>query len=253
MSLLNATALITGGAQGFGRAFARHVLEAGGKVSLIDILNDRGLNVQNEFNQQFGTGSALFIKCDVRKKLELEAAFKKTYDTFGSLDLVVNNAGVGTANGDWERTIDINLNAVMRGCLLAAEYMGQNKNCKGGHIINIASTAGLYAVGFDPAYSASKTGVVGLSRALALSLNPESIRVNCLCPSFADTAIVHDVIKVETPETSDFRKLLDVVGIQSVENVVLGFKKILEDETATGGVLYVTTKGIGYRHKPSKL
>lgn len=253
MSLLNATALITGGAQGFGRAFARFVLESGGRVSLLDLLHDGGIDTQNEFNQRYGPGSALFIKCDVRKKLELEAAFKKTHDIFGSLDLVVNNAGVSTIDGDWEKTIDINLTAVMRGCLLAAEYMSQNKSGKGGHIINIASTAGLYAVGFDPAYSASKTGVVGLSRALALSLSPVSIRVNCLCPSFADTAIVQQAFKGEVPGTADFRSLVDTVGLLRVDDVVLGFKKLLEDETATGGVLHVTPKGLGYRHKPSKL
>lgn len=258
MSLRNATALITGGARGFGKAFARVVLEAGGKVSLIDLLHDHGLDTQNEFNQQFGSGSAIFIKCDVRKKLELEAAFKTTYDTFGSLDLVVNNAGVGTVDGDWEKTIDINLTAVMRGCLLASEYMSKEKGGKGGHIINIASTAGVTAIPFDPAYAASKHGVVGLSRAFALTLRSSSIRVNCLCPSFAKTALLKEVFEASTLgkehiDTLTVKNLVEAMGLMSVDDVTAAFRRLVEDEMATGGVMTVTPQGIIYRHKPSKL
>lgn len=248
MYLRNTTALITGGAQGFGKAFARIILEAGGKVSLLDILPDHGLQTQNEFNAQFGNGSALFMKCDVQKPAELETAFKKTHDIFGSLDLVVNNAGVTTVDGDWEKTIAINLIAVMRGCFLASEYMIKGN---GGHIINISSTAGINAVPFDPAYAASKSGVVGLSRCLALMLKSKSIRVNCICPSFTDTTLFRSGETLKgTDDTDD---LVKSMGIMSVMDVAAGFQKLLEDENTTGGVMYIIPNRVGYKHKPSKL
>jgi 15-hydroxyprostaglandin dehydrogenase (NAD) len=245
MSLKNSIALVTGGAQGLGKAFAKVVLQAGGKVSLLDIKEDIGLKTMGEFNSHFGSSSSMFVKCDVRKESEVQAAFKKTFDIYGKLDLVINSAGVFTLN-DWEQTIDINLTAVMRCCLIAATYMAANVSGTGGHIINIASTAGLTSVPFDPAYVASKHGVVGLSRCLADIWEGQSIRVNCFCPSYVDTEMVR-VAKSHNPVVA---ASVDVVGVMSTETAVDVFKKLLEDKDATGGVLAVTPAGAKYRYKP---
>jgi len=214
-------------------------------VSLLDVKENVGLNTTEEFNSVFGSSSAMFVKCDVCNQQQVEDAFQQTYSKFGKLDIVVNNAGVFTMGEDWQKTVDINLIAVMRCCYVAAEYMKRDK--RGGHIINISSAAGLFSVPFDPAYVASKHGVVGLSRSLSELWEDESIRVSCLCPSYADTDMMKDALKFAIPSLVSSVKIL---GLMSIDKVVEAFKKLVEEQHSTGGVLMVNPMGIHYKFPP---
>ncbi|XP_075786336.1 15-hydroxyprostaglandin dehydrogenase [NAD(+)] isoform X2 [Pelodiscus sinensis] len=133
-------ALVTGAAQGIGRAFVQALLEEGAKVALVDRNLEAGEASKAALDEQFEAQRTLFIQCDVTHEEQLQGAFKKTVEHFGRLDVVVNNAGVNNEK-DWENTIQINLTSVIRGTYIGLEYMRKGNGGDGGVIINISSLA----------------------------------------------------------------------------------------------------------------
>jgi NAD(P)-dependent dehydrogenase (short-subunit alcohol dehydrogenase family) len=182
MKLKGKTAIVTGSSSGIGKAIAEEFLKEGAFVVFSDI-NEVPVPDKER---------AIFVKCDVSKKEEVENLIKQAVDKFGGLDIMVNNAGIGTTGGivstddkTWEKTIAVNLSGVFFGLRAAAQYMKEN-NVKGS-IINMTSILG--AVGYKDAisYSASKGGVSQLTRASALDLGCSGIRVNAIAPGFIKT------------------------------------------------------------------
>nr|XP_046491925.1 peroxisomal 2,4-dienoyl-CoA reductase [(3E)-enoyl-CoA-producing]-like [Neodiprion pinetum] len=194
MDFANKVALITGGAGGIGFQSAKELLRNGLKhVAILDLASSPGEELADKLNAEFGKGRAIFVSCDVTKANELEAAFAKTVNEFGGLDIVINNAGI-LNESKWELTIDINLIAVVRGTMLALQYMGKDKGGKGGVIVNTSSTYGVDPVAWSPAYAAAKAGVVGLSRSYGLSYHYDKtgVRVITMCPSFTETQLLSE-------------------------------------------------------------
>jgi NAD(P)-dependent dehydrogenase (short-subunit alcohol dehydrogenase family) len=181
-------ALITGGSNGIGAAVARALAGAGAQVAIADVDVDAGTALANELN-------GLFVRCDVREPADSEAAVAAAVQAFGGLDVVFLNAGVATGSGldtdfdpvAYRRAMAINLDGVAFGVHAALPALRARG---GGDIIATASMAGLTATPFDPIYAANKAAVVGLVRALGPVHEHEGIRVNALCPSFADTDIL---------------------------------------------------------------
>ncbi len=181
-------ALITGGANGIGAAVARRLAAAGGHVVLADVDTERGTALAAELD-------GVFVRCDVREPADSAAAVAAAVGRFGGLDLAFLNAGVasGFGLGDdfdpdaYRRAMAINLDGVVYGVHAALPALRARG---GGDIVATASMAGLTATPFDPVYGANKAAVVGLARALGPAHEPEGIRVNALCPSFADTDII---------------------------------------------------------------
>lgn len=183
-------ALVTGGGSGLGAALARRFAEEGAAVVVADL--DRAAAELVTAAIGAAGGAALPIRLDVAEAKGWAATVDRVERVFGRLDVLVNNAGMimrrgiaaQTAEG-WRRTIDVNLTGAflgLRACtpLLAAERRGA--------VVNIASTAGLTAHG-DAAYTASKWGLRGLTRAAALELVGRGIRVNAVCPATIDTPL----------------------------------------------------------------
>uniref|UniRef100_A0A8C4SAE3 15-hydroxyprostaglandin dehydrogenase [NAD(+)]-like n=1 Tax=Erpetoichthys calabaricus TaxID=27687 RepID=A0A8C4SAE3_ERPCA len=166
MSLDGKIALITGAIKGIGRAFSEILLKNGAKVSLLDINTSEGNELKTVFDSAYGEGRTCFIRCDVSSETELNDAFQKTIETFGRLDIICNNAGI-LDEQDWEKMVSVNLNGVIRGTLLGLKHM---KKEEGGVIVNVSSLAGLGPLPSAPVYTATKHGVVGFSRALAVSI-----------------------------------------------------------------------------------
>ncbi|NNN21752.1 MAG: SDR family NAD(P)-dependent oxidoreductase, partial [Acidimicrobiales bacterium] len=185
-------ALITGGSKGIGGAVAKKLTTLGAKVALVDIEQDQGKALAEELG-------GIYINCDVRDFGEMERAFNQTIDAYGQIDIAHLNAGVATGfslgeefdTEHFKRVMEINFDGVVYGMHLALRAM---KAKQGGDIIATASMAGIVPVPMDPIYSANKHAVVGLVRSVGNLFGPsDNIRVNALCPSFADTDIIKDV------------------------------------------------------------
>lgn len=181
-------AWITGGAQGFGAGVARRLAGFGAKVVVSDV------NAQSGEAVAADTGGS-FVPCDVSKLDDCKAAVSAVLDLHGKVDIAFLNAGVSTGCllGDdfdlalYRRAMGVNLDGVAFG---AHAVHGPMKAAGGGDIIATASLAGLVGTGFDPVYGANKHAVVGLVRSIGEDWPQYGIRVNALCPGFADTAIV---------------------------------------------------------------
>jgi len=191
--LENKVAIVTGASSGIGLAIAEFLENSGAKVVYSDI---------NKLEKDLNPESAIFKKCDVSQKLEVEDLINTALEKFGRLDIMVNNAGIGSLGGilevdddEWQRVIDINLSGTFYGTKLAALKM-KELGIKGS-IINLSSILGTVGLASAFAYCSSKGGVVQLSRAASLDLAPLGIRVNAIAPGFIKTKMTEEVLKDE--------------------------------------------------------
>ncbi|KAI8491041.1 hypothetical protein Bbelb_310820 [Branchiostoma belcheri] len=251
MALMGKVALITGAAQGLGKAFSEALLKRGARVAMLDMKPEEGERTGQEMAEKFGLENSRFIQCDVTAGEQLDGAFDKASSHFGGLDLVVNNAGI-LNEVQWERCLAVNLEAVIRGTFTGLNHMSTRNGGRGGHIINVASIAGLLSsIPAAPVYTASKHGVVAASRCMghAMHYKRHGVRVNVICPSFTDT----DIVKVtEDSMGKDFwmvpKTYEKLGGLLPVSTVVDGFLQLVEDETRNGAVMRVTlAKGIDFK------
>lgn len=182
--------LITGAGRGMGRVEANLFAERGASVVACDILEEEGDGVAAEIRSK-GL-DARFVPLDVTSAAGWAEAVARTVRSLGRIDVLVNNAGILTRRtvatyepADWRRVLDVNLTGVFLGLQAMTPVMiGQ----RGGAIVNIASNAA-FSGHPDPAYTASKWGLRGLSRTAALEFAPSGIRVNCVCPGLVRTDI----------------------------------------------------------------
>lgn len=185
-------ALISGGARGMGAAHARRLTGEGARVVIGDILDEEGEALAAELGE-----SARYIHLDVTSYEDWERSVQASVATFGGLDILVNNAGItGFGNIEdytleaWNSVIAINLTGTFHGIKAAVPAL---KARGGGSIINISSTAGLKGHANLPAYTASKFGVRGLTKAAALDLGRYGIRVNSVHPGSIRTPMMDGV------------------------------------------------------------
>lgn len=190
--LENKVAIITGAGSGIGKAAAELFAKEGAKVVISDINETSGNKAVEEIKKN--DGDAFYVKADSSKPEDNEALVKQTVEKYGTLDIAVNNAGIGGPLGStgeypldgWKKVIDINLSGVFYGLRYQIPAMLQ----KGGSIINIASILGAAGTKFSPAYVAAKHGVVGLTKAAALEYADKNIRINSVGPGYIKTPLV---------------------------------------------------------------
>jgi 2-dehydro-3-deoxy-L-rhamnonate dehydrogenase (NAD+) len=185
----NRTAVVTGGAQGIGRAIAQRLVEGGATVWLWD----RDIALAKATAAELGpVGNVVAVPVDVTDLRQVEAAAKAVDG--GRIDILVNNAGISGANmptweyppEEWARVLAINLTGIFNCCRTVAPMMIARNY---GRIVNIASIAGKEGNPNAVAYSASKAGVIGLTKSLGKELAGYDISVNCITPAVAKTAI----------------------------------------------------------------
>jgi NAD(P)-dependent dehydrogenase (short-subunit alcohol dehydrogenase family) len=197
MRLENKVAIVTGGAGGMGRSTVMRFLKEGAKVVIADYNAASGAETLAEITGLGYKDSAHFIKTDVASELDIKAMVECAVDNFGRVDIMFNNAGVGGVVGpvwdlqveEWDYTFDVLVKGVFLGIKHAAKIMRTQGD--GGVIINTASVAGLSGGCGPLSYSAAKAAVVNLTKAAAVQLAPDRIRVNAICPGFILTGLTH--------------------------------------------------------------
>jgi NAD(P)-dependent dehydrogenase (short-subunit alcohol dehydrogenase family) len=195
VDLQGATALVTGGASGIGKATADRFLRSNANVVIADWNEKEGQRIADELNAKYSM-SCKFIKTDVSSEKDVQAAVQCAVDNFGGLDIMVASAGIGGANNDianetlenWNKVNAVDYTGVMLANKYAIEQM--LKQGRGGAIVNLASMFGLVAVPTNVAYSAAKAGVVNLTKAAGCAYAAQGIRVNCICPGVINTPLV---------------------------------------------------------------
>lgn len=186
-------AFVTGGASGIGEAVAKQLAARGAKVVVADLKLENGQKVVDAIKAAGGDAAAVAV--DVAKIDEVEKAVQFTLDTFGKLDVAVNNAGIGGATAplgdysfeDWHKVIDVNLNSVFYSMKYEIAAM---LKAGGGAIVNMASILGSVAFPNAPAYVAAKHGVVGMTKSAAIDYAKKGIRVTAVGPGFIDTPLL---------------------------------------------------------------
>ncbi len=192
--------LVTGGTSGIGRDTAVLFAKAGAKVVVAGRREPEGNETLDLIRAAGGDG--LFVKTDVSKASEVEALVQKAVEQFGRLDIAFNNAGVEgvfapivrQSEEDWDRTININLKGVW--LCLKYEIRQMLKQGGGGAIVNMSSVLGLSGTAGVGAYTASKHGVLGLTKTAALENAKSGIRVNSVCPGYIETPMADRTLRV---------------------------------------------------------
>lgn len=232
MKLENKIAIVTGSSSGIGKAIAEKFIREGAKVVFSDI---------NEID------NVLFKKCDVSKSNEVNDLINFCLEKFGGLDIMVNNAGIGTmadittlTDEEWQKVIGINLSGVFYGARAASKVMKE-----GGSIINMSSILGSVGFASAVAYCAAKGGVDQITKAGALDLSKKGIRINSIAPGFIKTNITKGLQEDEA--YSSFINMMTPMGrmgeVEDIANAAV-YLASSDSKYATGITLYVDG---GYR------
>ena len=205
-------AVVTGGCSGIGLATVNRFVEEGARVVIGDIDDQRGHELVGQLG---GEQLAAYAHVDVTSKDEVDALFAKAKDTWGSVDIAFNNAGISPPDDDsildteldaWRRVQEVNLTSVYLCCKAALPYMIEQKS---GSIINTASfVAVMGAATSQISYSASKGGVLSMSRELGVQFARDGIRVNALCPGPVNTPLLKELFAKDAERAA--RRLVHV-------------------------------------------
>ncbi len=205
-ALAGKVAVVTGGASGMGRATVERFVAEGAQVVIADLNDENGRATAQELAENGFGDQVRFTRTDVAQEQDIAAAIDLALESFGRLDVMFNNAGIGGAFGPvteleadaWDETFAVLVRSVFLGIKHAARVMiGQGT---GGSIINTASIAGLGGGAGPQAYSAAKAAVINLSSTTAQELAPHRIRVNAICPGLIFTPLMHSGNEAQAEE-----------------------------------------------------
>ncbi len=244
MRLNGKVAIVTGGAQGMGRAISLRYAQEGANVVVADRYGDGAEQVAREIEASDGRATAVAV--DVRDQAQVQQMIDVAVERFGGLDVLVNNAGVGkiipfleTTEADWDFMFDINCKGLLWCSQAAARQMIAQE--RGGKIINLASQAGRRGEALVLAYCASKACVINMTQSMALALAPHKINVNAIAPGIVDTPFWDEVDK-------QFAKILNMeVGEPKrtfVKSIPLG--RIEQPEDVTGAAVFLASSDADY-------
>ncbi len=193
MALDGKVALITGAAKGIGKGCAEVLARERARIAVGDIDSAAGEKAAREI-EDLG-GKAVFVQADVSKAIEVQKMIAKVIEAFGQLDILINNAGYhisknveDTSEEEWDYILNTNLRSVF----LCSKYAIPHLRKTRGAIVNMSSMVGLVGQRNAGAYSATKGGIIAMTKGMALDFAGDGIRVNCICPGWVETPLVED-------------------------------------------------------------
>jgi NAD(P)-dependent dehydrogenase (short-subunit alcohol dehydrogenase family) len=229
-------AIITGAAKGIGRSISKRMIIENYITILVDVDVENGNALANELGV-----SAKFIPCDISNENQVISLFDNVKEEFGKVDVLINNAGIIRDNVIWkmpvedfDKVVDINLKGTWLMCKIAGTLMREQK-C--GRIINITSRAWLGNIG-QSNYSASKAGVVGLTRVLALELGKYGVLVNAIAPGLIDTPLTQKLPQEVQEKLIQAQPTKNMGQPEDIANVV-AFLSDDRTQFITGQTIYV--------------
>lgn len=234
-------AIITGGARGIGEAIARLLARMGANIAIWDVLADQAKETADALARDFKV-KTISQAVDVTQGESVEAATDATVAALGGIDILVNNAGI-TRDGliirmkeeDWDKVLSINLKGVWQCTKSVGKIMLKSR---GGSIINIASVVGVMGNAGQANYSASKAGVIGLTKTSAKEFAPRGVRVNAVAPGFIRTAMTDKLTDEQRKRMADLIPLGELGSPEDVADAVAFFASSAS-RYVTGQVLNV--------------
>jgi len=247
MRLDGKVAIITGAGAGIGRATAVMFGKEGASVIVADIDQEKGMETVGLIRSE--SGEAIFVQVNISRAHDVEKMVRTAIDTYGKLDILVNNAGiylqasvVDTSEEDWDRILDVNLKGVFLCCKYSIPEMV--KGGRGGVVVNVSSEAGIVGIKNQVVYNVSKSGVIALTRSIAIDFAADNVRANCVCPGTTETPLVTAALsRAQEPER--VRRELEAVRpakrLGKPEEIAAGILYLASDESpyATGAILSI--------------
>ncbi|MEM7099705.1 MAG: SDR family oxidoreductase [Pseudomonadota bacterium] len=212
------TYIVTGGAGAIGNAIGQTIVDEGGKVLLVDLDGSQALENAKLIDPSGDRCAG--IRADVTKQRDAEEAVRITKDVYGSVEGLVNNAGLIRMSSawdatyeDWQKHFEVNTT----GAFIMSQAIGLHLQETGGSIVNIASNCGKVGYKNMAAYNASKAAMISLTRSLSMEWAEHNINVNAICPGGVDTQMLHGVAEWLAPKLNeDARSLLDSMGAEQL-------------------------------------
>ena len=232
-------AIVTGAGSGLGRATAQRLASEGASVACLDIAEDAVKETVATID-----GQAVAIGCNVTDEASVAAAIERAVSELGRPSVVCNVAGIGRFHhtlemplAEWNQILAVNLTGTMLVCRAALPQLLDG----GGAIVNVASNAGLMGQPYSAAYVASKHGVVGLTRALALEYIKQGVRVNAVAPGGIDTPLVNNFMPPQGASFKDLARIMSPLGMAAPSEVAGTIAYIASDDARymTGSIVSI--------------
>jgi len=234
--LENKTVFISGGLSGIGKAAAIAAAKEGANIVIADLKSDTANKIMEEI--MLLNPKAIFIECDVSKYKEVESAIKQVINTFSSIDVALNNAGIfgesakvgEMSEESWLNVINVNLNGLFNCMKHELQIMSQQKH---GVIVNMSSILGKVGFASSAHYVAAKHGVIGLTQTAALEYASEGIRINAICPGFIETPLLTKAgINKSTEIGKNIANLHPMKRFGNSEEIASGFIFLASNESS---------------------